>query len=463
MAGNMKKVSEERRRMMLEDSLIKIVPVIAFPMILSQLVNSFYGIADTYFVSQLGSTATAAIGVNDSLTNFTQAVAQGLGAGAASYVSRLLGARKDKDAHEVASTSLFSTMSIMVLICILGYIFMSPLVDFLGATPTSKHYTMDYARFILLGAPFTGGTFVLSQLLRSEGNTTYSMIGTVSGCVVNIGLDPLFISVFGLEVAGAAIATTISKMISFTILLLPFLRKHTMLELSIKHFKLKWESTKEVVKMGMPTFLKSASMSVASTVTNNVASGFGDYALAAMSVGNKSMKFIESVIMGFSNGIQPIIGFSWGAKKYKRVRESFRFVVVIGMAMSVVLGVIFIFLAPNVIKIFASADDPQIISMGTLVLRSQLVVLTAHMMVMIASGLFQALGRATSATVLALSRSVLLLIPMALILPKIFDVNGLACSRAAADTGAFLFIALPLILKFLKDLKRAEQEELETK
>lgn len=460
MAGS-KKMSEERRRMILEDPLARVLPIIAFPMIISQLVNSFYSIADTFFVSQLGTAATAAIGVNDSLTHFNQAVAQGFGAGASSYVSRLLGERKDKDASQVGSTVLLVCMAFMVLIACTCYLFMSPLVDLLGATATSKSYSMDYARFILLGAPFTGGTFVLSQLLRSEGSTGYAMMGTVSGCIVNVVLDPIFISVLGLGVVGAAVATTISKIISFAILLIPFLKKHTLVDLHLSNCKFRWSMMYEVVRMGMPTFLKSTCMSVASTVTNNVAREFGDYALASVSVANKTMKFLESIIIGFSNGIQPVVGQCWGAKKYKRVKDVFWFVVGIGGAMSIVMGGLFTLLAPNIIQMFVSSTaTDELLATGTLALQTQCIVLFAHMMVMIASGVFQALGKAVNATVLAMSRSILFLIPMTIILPALFDVEGLACARAAADVAAFACAALPLLIRFVKDLNRKiEQSE----
>lgn len=441
--------------MILEAPLSRVLPVIAFPMIVSQLVNSFYGIADTFFVSQLGTAATAAIGINDSLTNFDQAVAQGFGAGASSYISRLLGGRKDKNASQVGSTVLLLCMGFMVLMACIFYIFMSPLVDLLGATATSKQYSMDYARFILMGAPFTGGTFVLNQLLRSEGNTRYAMLGTVSGCVINVVLDPIFISVLNMGVAGAAIATSISKCISFIVLLIPFLRGQTLIELRFSNFKWNWNEMYEVVRMGLPTFLKSSCMTVASTVTNNMARGFGDYALASVSVANKTMKFLESIIMGFSNGIQPVVGQCWGAKKYKRVKEAFWTVVGIGGAMSLVMGCVFAVLAPEIIKLFAaSTAADELLMTGTLSLRAQCIVLFAHMMVMISSSIFQALGKALNATVLAMSRSVLFLIPMTILLPYVFGVKGLACARAAADTAAFLCAALPLLIRFVKDLNR---------
>lgn len=448
------KMSAERRRMMVEDPLLKVIITLAFPMIISQLVNSFYGLADTYFVSQLGTAATAAIGVNDSLTHFNQAVAMGFGAGAASYISRLLGAKRDLEASQIASTVLATCMGFMLLLVVIVYSFMSPIIDLLGATATSKPYSMDYARFIMIGAPFTGGTFVLNQLLRSEGSTRYSMFGTVSGCVVNIALDPLLISVCGLEVAGAAIATSISKMVSFTVLLLPFLRRRSVLEISPKNIHFKWDSMKEVLRMGIPTFLRSSCMSVASTITNNVAGSFGDFALASMSVSNKIMKFLQAIIQGFSHGAQPLVGYCWGAKDYKRVKKAVLTVIGVGMLLALVLGLSVSFFTPVLVSALTSASDPLTIETGSQVMRLQCLVLPLHMVLMISSGLYQALGRALSSAVLGLSRSLITLIPCVLILPALFGINGLIWTRAAADIVAFTFIAAPLLIKLMIDLNK---------
>jgi len=447
-----------RQKMMLEDPLIKVVPSIAFPMMIAQLVQAFYGLVDTYFVSQLGTAATAAVGVNDSLMMFEQAIAMGIGAGASSYISRLLGAKDDKTASSVATTSLFIALGIGVLFAMISYAFMSPLIDIMGATASSKKYSMDFAKYILLGAPFTCGTFVLGQLLRAEGSTQFSMWGTVSGCVVNIILAPIFISVLKLEVAGAGMATSISKAISFFILLIPYLRKRSLLEINIKLFNAKWSIMKEVLRMSIPTFLRASMMSIASTVTNNVAGNFGDYMLAAMSVGNKVMRFLSSAIMGISQGIQPIAGFCWGAKKYRRVREVFWFIVIGGGGIALVFGLGVSFFAEPLIRFMTSGANEDAIRMGEVILKSQCYVLSIHMVIMCMSGVFQALGKAANSSILGLARSLFALIPCVVFLSMAFGEMGLAWSRAAADILSF-FIALPMIIKLLNDLKKKVAEE----
>lgn len=442
--------------------MYKVIPIIALPMIISQLVSSFYNMADTYFVSQLGTAATAAVGINDSLLHFLDSVAIGFGAGCSSYISRLLGAKKDEDASRVAITTLVFAMLCGLAMAIVGYLFMSPLVDLLGATGTSKPYSIDYATYILAAAPITTAVMVLGQILRSEGSTKFSMWGTVSGCIINIALDPLLINVFKMEVAGAALATAISKLISFCILLAPFLRKKSLMTLNLKFFTPKWSLMKEVLRMGIPTFLRSSMMSISSTITNNIAGNYGDYALAAMSVGNKSMRLLASAIMGFSQGFQPVAGYCWGAKAYDRTMEALKFTIIAGGSAAAVVGIILSIAAYPLIGMFVSDGNTATLEMGVTVLRSQCAVLPLHMWVMLASGFFQALGKAFNSAILGLSRSLICLVPCVFILSWLFGVDGLAYSRAAADLTSFM-IAAPMFLVFFKKVKKtAMEEKLET-
>ena len=449
---------DERRRMMLEGNVFKVIPIIAIPMIISMLIDSLYNVADTYFVSQLGTAATAAVGVNDSLMHLMRSIAMGFGMGASSYISRLMGAKQEDEAGRVAMTTLITSMGTLSIIAAIAFIFVEPMVMLLGSTESSARYSMDYARFILISAPFTAGEVCLSHLLRSEGSTKYSMIGMVSGCVINVALDPLFIYTFKMEVAGAALATSISKMISFCVLLTPFLRRHTMLELRFKSFTPKWRIYREVAKMGIPVFLRSSMMSISGIVTNNIAGSFSDSALAAVSVSNKCTRLVGAGIMGFGQGFQPVAGYCWGAKRYSRVRSSFWACSLMGAVAAIVLGAVMAVFAPQLVGVFTSPDDRDIISIGTLMIRSQCYTMIAHIWVMIANGLFQALGRAIPAGILGLSRQAICLIPSVLILSTLFEVNGLAVSQAFADLLS-VFIALPMVIKLMKEIKYLPDSE----
>ena len=447
--------------MMLEDPVARVIPLIALPMIISMIVDSLYNIADTYFVSQLGKTATAAVGVNDSLTHFIRAAAMGFAMGASSYMSRLLGAKKDEEACRVGTTTLYTSVFTLAVLSALGYLFVDPMTDLLGATAGSKPYAMDYARFILFSTPFTAAEVSLSHMLRSEGSTKYSMFGMCSGCIVNVALDPLFIHTLGMEVAGAALATSISKFISFVVLLIPFLRHKTLLEIKFRYFTPKWTIYREVLRMGIPTFLRASMMSVSTVVTNNIAGMFSDSALAAVSVANKCTRLVASGIMGFGQGFQPVAGYCWGAKAYRRVRHAFWVSSLIGAAMAVVVGGAMTFAAPALVRTFA-AGDSDIMEIGTLMIRAQCITMALHVWVMLVNGLFQALGRPFPAMVLSLSRQVICLIPAMFILSRLFGVTGLAVSQAAADILG-MAIAVPLVIHISKELSHliATQNERE--
>lgn len=447
---------EERRRFMLEGNLMKVIPVIALPQVVTMLIDSLYNMADTYFVSQLGKAATAAVGVNDSLMMIIRAISLGFGMGASSYISRQLGAKNHEEASRAASTTVMTAMGIVGIIAFFAFIFSNPLVILLGATETSKAYSVEYATWMLISAPFTAASVCLSQSLRAEGSTTYSMIGSVSGCIINIFLDPFFISIMGLGVAGAAIATGISKFISVAILMVPYVMRKCVIDIKPKYFTPKIPLYSEIAKMGIPTMLRTSLFSVSTIIINNLAGGFGDAALAAVSVANKSMKFVGSAVMGFGQGFQPIAGFCWGAKKYKRVKKAFGLTSLIGIVMCVVLGTGLFVFAEQAVTIFSK--DPEVLRVGMLLIRSQCIVLPMHVWVMIATGLFQALGKPLQAGFLGLSRQAFSLIPCVVIMTYFWGLTGLSLSQAASDVFSFMF-ALLLVVPMMRELNTLARTE----
>ncbi len=447
---------EERRQFMLEGNLLKVIPVIALPQVVSMLIDSLYNMADTYFVSQLGKAATAAVGVNDSLMMIIRAIAMGFGMGASSYISRQLGAKNHDEASRAASTTMFTAMGIIAIVSAIFYIFRSPLVVLLGATETSRAYSVEYASWILFSAPITAATVCLSQALRAEGSTTYSMIGSVSGCIINIFLDPLFINVLGMGVKGAAIATGISKFISMILLLMPYVQRKCIIDIKPKYFTPKVALYAEIARMGIPTMLRTSLMSVSTITINRMAATFGDAALAAISVANKSLRFVGSAVMGFGQGFQPIAGFCWGAKKYKRVKKAFYMTSAIGVVICVVLGTFLFVFAQQAITLFTPEVD--VLDIGMLLIRSQCVVLPMHVWVMIATGLFQALGKPFQAGFLGLCRQAFSLIPCVLIMTHFWGLTGLSLAQAASDVVSFTF-ALIMVIPMMKELtNRADVE-----
>ena len=450
--------TERRRTQMLEGNLIKLIPTIALPQVVTMLIDSIYNMTNTYFVSGLGAAATAAVGINDSTMQIIRATALAFGMGAASYISRLLGAGKDLEASQAASTNIFTAMGFIAVISSVFYIFLSPLMTFLGATETVKPYSMEYAKWILLSAPLTGGTVCLSQTLRSEGSTNYAMFGSVSGCVINAFLDPFLIYTLGMGIKGAAIGTGISKMISFTILLLPFITRKTVLTISPRLFSPSKALYSEIARMGLPVALRTGMMTVSSIIINNLASGFGDIALAAVAVANKSMRLVSAAIMGFGQGFQPIAGYCWGAKKYARVKQAFLYTSLIGVVISTVTGTLLGIFAPQVIRLFT--DDAGMMDIGLILIRSQSIVLPLHVWVMISSGLFQGTGKAVRAAIMGLSRQIFSLIPCVVILTLVFGLDGLVRAQAAADVVSFC-IALGMVISMVVELNRLQKKQAE--
>lgn len=445
-----------RRQLMLEGNLLRVIPMMALPQVVTMLIDSLYNMADTYFVSQLGSVAMAAVGINDSLMSILRAIALAFGMGAASYISRLLGAGKDEEASKAASTNLFTAIGVVLLVAVLCLMFLSPLVDFLGSTPEAKEYSMSYARWTLLFAPFTAASVCLSQTLRGEGSATYAMIGSVSGCVINVFLDPVFITTMGLGVAGAAIATGISKVISVTILLVPYLRRKCVLRMSLRLFSPSRDLYSEIARMGIPTALRTSLMSVSFILMNNLAGGFGAVIQAAVTVANKCMRLVGSAVLGFGQGFQPIAGFCWGAKKYRRVKQAFLYTSAIGIVIGVVLGVLLGVFAEPVLLLFSS--EAELIDIGMVLIRSQCLVLPFHVWIMIATGLFTATGKALQAGLLGLSRQAFSLIPCVLILTHFWGITGLTLSQAVSDVISFT-MGLLLIIPTVRELNRLIAQE----
>lgn len=443
--------------MMLDTPVPRLVFKMALPTIVSMLVMSFYNMADTYFVSHLGTAATGAVGINLSLMSFIQMLGTALAMGANSFIARLLGQKRNEDAAKVLSVAFFLSVGIGLVTLVLGLLFMEPLVVLMGARDEVIPYAMDYATYILLAAPFMMGVFVLNQCLRAEGAATLSMIGVVSGSLLNIGLDPIFISTFGLGVAGAAIATAISKVVSFIILVIPYLRARTVIRLSIHDFKPNREIAAELIKMGFPTLARTGLTTLANIVTNNVASAFSVSALAAISVVNKIMTFVSSAVLGFGQGYQPVAGFNWGAERYDRVKKSFWFSSLVSVFSVSALGIAAAVFAPQLMMAFTEYDQ-EMVEIGALAIRMQCLAMPSVAWVIIVNMTYAGLGKAAGAAILSVVRQGVFFIPMVLLLPRLFDVYGLASVQGAADM-LTLILSVPLSVTILREIGRKWREQ----
>ena len=454
---------EQRRNMLLNEPISRIIPKMAIPTIVAFLINSIYSLADTYFVSSLGTNATAAVSVNASLDQLIMMCGSMLAVGANSYIARLLGEGNEKKASQVLSTAFFTAFGIGAILMVFGNLFMLPMVRLLGATPTCEQYSIDYATYVLFAAPFMAANFVMNQCLRSEGSATLSMIGMGFGGILNVILDPIFIMPWGLNmgVAGASLATAISKWVSFAILIFPYLTRRSLLHLSIRNYYPSKDIVTKVISVGSSSMFRSGLAVVSAIALNSIAGSISDSVLAAVGVCNKVMMFPFSIILGFGTGFQPVAGFNWGAKRFDRVHESYRFCSKVALIGSVIMALFVGFFADTFVVLFAGTDE-EMRRIGVICMVSQCIALPIHGWVAIVNMLCAGLGNAKGALALSTARQGTCFLPILYPLAWAFGAYGIACIQALADI-LTMFLAVPILQGMRKKINEAEAQWLAQK
>ncbi len=449
----MENAQEAKFKVMTESPVKPLVCRLAAPTIVSMLVTSFYNMADTFFVSQIDTSASAAVGVVFSLMAVIQAVGFFFGHGSGNYISRALGRHETEDAERMAAVGFFSALGGGSVIMVFGLLSLRPLARWLGSTETILPYAVSYMRLILIGAPYMTASLVLNNQLRFQGNAFYSMIGLVSGAVLNIALDPLLIFVFDMGIAGAALATILSQFVSFVLLWIGVQRSGS-LSIRAKNFRPTKTLYLQILNGGTPSLLRQGLGSVA-TICLNVAAGvYGDAAIAGMSIVTRIMQFANSCLIGFGQGFQPVCGFNYGAKKYGRVKEAFWFCVLSSTGFLVALAVVgYIFAAP-IVTVFR--DDAKVIEVGVAALRMQCLTFPLAAWIVMCNMMSQTIGKAFRASFLAVARQGLFFVPAVLILPKLLGLTGVEMSQTAADLISFAF-SIPLQASLLKEMTREER------
>ena len=448
--------SEEKLIDMTESPIPRLVFKLAIPTIISMLITAFYNMADTYFVGQVGSaSATGAIGVVYPLMAIMQAIGFMFGHGSGNHMSRVLGAGDTQDASRMAATGFVSAFLAGVVMALEMLLTKKPLVFLLGSTETIAPYAQSYVAFLLPGVPFLVSSLVINNQLRFQGSAFYGMIGITAGAILNIALDPLFIFGMNMGVAGAALATSISQAVGFALLLRGTYRKGN-IAIRLRNFTPTRENFREIFRGGVPSLARQGLASVATICLNVAAGGYGDEAIAAMSIVTRVVQMGGSAIIGFGQGFQPICGFNYGAKKYGRVRSAFWFCVKISVGVLIVVSVLAILFAPQIISIFQK-DSSRVQEIGALALRLQCVFFPLFAFVCIANMMLQTMGIAGKATLLAVSRQGLFFIPAIFLLEKFLGLLGVQLAQPVADLLSFA-LAVPLTLGTLRDLKAKEAE-----
>lgn len=429
----------------------RVILTMAVPTIMSMLVTCLYTIADTYFVGQLGTQSTAAVGIVFSMMCLIQAVGSFFGHGSGSYMSRELGARRPGEASRMATTGLVYALLAGLAIAAAGCAFLRPLSLWLGSTPTILPYTEQYMSVILLGSPFQIASFTLNSQLRMQGNARYAMWGIVSGVVLNVALDPLLIFCCGLGLRGAALATIIGQAVSFVVLyVMCRVRDTEGVNLSLRLFSLRWHYVREIVYGGSPSLSRQGLASVSVVLLNFAAAGYGDAAVAAMSIVSRVTMFIMAVIVGLGQGFQPFCGYCYGARLYDRLRRGFWFTVRTGFLFLLVCSAIVYCYAEEAIAVFR--DDAIVIAVGSTALRWQLAAYPLNAYIMTGNMMLQTTRKPLRANILSSARKGLLFIPFIIILPRLFGLMGVAMCQAVCDVVTFL-VAIPIVKSAFREME----------
>lgn len=433
------------------DSIPRLITVLAIPSIISMVITQLYQLTDAYFISSLGTGPTAAVAINNSLEQSITMIGTFLCVGASSFISRSLGAEDRSTAIRTFSFSFYAALAFGIIIMILGLVFINPLVSLLGATEEIHAYCTDYAEYVLLAAPFMVMNFVTNKCLCAEGHSLFAMIGMAAGAILNVILDPIFIFTLDMGIAGASIATALSKVFSFMILLLPYALRIPILRISLRHAMPTKRIVSEIVRIGSPSLLRVIMLNTTAIIMNNIAGLFSTGVLAGIATSNRVMMLISTIFLGMGQGYQPVVGQNWGARKYKRILSSFRFVSLYGIIVSVLLGSIVFLNAENIMQIFSSTADRTVIDSGVLLIRSHCLVFPIEVWVIFVNMAYTATGKAAGATVLSLSRQGICYLPVLLTFPLIWGATGLILAQAAADVLS-LCLAVPLAIRLIKEL-----------
>ena len=428
----------------------------SLPAIVGLLVNALYNIVDSIFVGQgVGDLALAGVTVTLPMITIYMAFIMLIGMGATSLISIRLGEEKADEAEKIIGNALTLFLIVGLSLTVLGLIFMDPILIYFGASVDVLPYARDYMRVILIGSIFLALGTGMNNFIRAEGKPKIAMNTMLIGTVTNIILDYVFIFVFKWGITGAAAATTISYAVTTTWVLYHFISGNSTLKLKLENLRLQGILVKSVIAIGFPTFVLQATASVQQLILNkSLASYGGDTALAVIGVIMSITTFLVMPAMGISQGAQPIIGFNHGPKRYDRVKEVLKLAIISATGIVTVGFVISKIWPVQLISIFN--DNPQLIEMGVHGMGIFFKFLPLIGMQMISTSYFQAVGKPNQATLLGLSRQIIIFIPLLVILPRYFGLEGIWWSAPFSDLGAFIMTGIWLWIE-VKQLNKTSQ------
>ena len=453
--------SEAQYIRMTETPVWRLIITLGIPTTISMLITNIYNMADSYFVSRISNAAGGATSIVFSIMAILQAFGFMFGHGAGSHVSRLLGAKNEERAGKYTTSSLLLSTIFGIIIMVVGLCILEPLMWFLGSDEYILPHAMDYAKFIFIAGPAMTASCVFNNVLRYEGKATFAMVGLTSGGIINIFLDYIFVMRNGMGTVGAGLATAISQYISLIILSIPFIIGKTQSKIRFTRgfitFRIAWD----IVSTGVPSLIRQGLSSISNGMLNVQARAFGTAAIAAMGYVSRTVQFVFCVGLGIGQGFQPVSAFNYGAKKYSRVKKGSYFTMIFGLFLIGSLSAICFALAPQIITIFNSENDPIVTDIGAKALRISCSVLWVLPFTVVGNMMFQSIGKRVPAILLSALQNGIAFMPMIYLLPylceKYFD-NGLLGVQSAQPTAYVItaLVTLPVTIAFLSKLPHDE-------
>ena len=410
----------------------KALLAMGLPTMIGMMINALYNLVDAYFVGGLGTSQMGAISVAFPLGQVVVGLGLLFGNGAASYISRLLGTGEKERAGKVASTALYSSIFAGTAVIICTIIFLKPILKLLGATESILPYAVTYAGIYVISSIFNVFNVTMNNIVTSEGAAKTTMVALLTGAVLNIILDPIFIYVLNLGIAGAAIATAISQIISTSVYLSYMFSKKSVFSFHIRECCFSKEVVSEILKIGIPTLVFQLLTSLSITLINMQAKEYGDSVIAGMGAATRILSVGSLMVFGFIKGFQPIAGYSYGAKKYDRLHLAIQTSILWSTIFCAVFGLASAMFSPGIISLFTK-DDSGMILAGQKALRAGGFSFLLFGFYTVYSSLFLSLGKARDGFILGALRQGICFVPIILILPLVFGMNGILYAQAASD------------------------------
>lgn len=443
-------MNENRIKILKEENIDKALFKLGIPMVISLLVAALYNVVDTYFVSGLGKEAVAAVSVAFPIQLIFLGIGLTFGAGAGSYISRLLGAKNNKEANIVATVSLFSSAIMAIILAIVLFYSLDSVMKFMGATPVIMELAKTYTSLFIIGGVLGAVNVTLGNLAVSQGAAKISLKAMIVGSLSNIILDPIFIFKLNLGVKGAAIATLIARVITSLMYFIYFIGDKNLIKIKIQNFKPTVAIYKEILKIGISLLILQILQTIAISKISYAASFYGEEVIAAMGIVLRIVTLGTNVVAGYMKGLQPIAGFNYGAKDYERVQEAIKSSIKWTTLFCIVWTAIIYLFAPSILSIFGK--DKDVIRIAIPALRAAVIMFITFGFQFTYATLYLAIGKALAGAFLNSLRQGIVFIPVILLLPKMMGLDGVIYAQAISDVLTTI-ITIPFARSVSKQLE----------